>query len=196
MRDAGFPPIADRDAEILILGSLPGRRSLKARQYYAHPMNGFWRILGRVLGANFDVTYAGRKRLLKRHRIALWDVVAAARRPGSLDASIVPASIATNDFASFFKRHPRIRLVCLNGGKAAELYRRRVLPTLGSCADIRHVRLPSTSPAHAAMPFAKKLARWRAITSAARPSSARRCSPGSRPCRSSSGRRARGPGQA
>jgi double-stranded uracil-DNA glycosylase len=162
-RDAAFPPIADRNAEVLILGSLPGRRSLEARKYYAHPMNSFWRILGRVLGTSFEVAYAERKRRLKRHRIALWDVVAAARRPGSLDSSIVPASIATNDFRRFFERHPRIRLVCLNGGKAAELYRRRVLPTLGRFADIRHARLPSTSPAHAAMPFAKKLRRWRVV---------------------------------
>ena len=161
MRHEGFPPIAGRDAEVLILGSLPGRRSLEAGQYYAHPMNAFWRILGRVLGADFDVPYAERKRLLKRHRIALWDVVAAAHRPGSLDADIVHASIAINDFARFFRSHPGIRLVCLNGGKAAELYRRRVLPTLGSCAAIPHLRLPSTSPAHAAMPFARKLARWR-----------------------------------
>jgi len=162
VRHAGFPPIADRRAEVLILGSLPGRRSLEASQYYAHKMNSFWRLLGRVLGADFAVPYAERKRLLRRHRIALWDVVAAARRPGSLDADIVHASIAINDFARFFRTHPRIGLVCLNGGKAAELYRRRVLPTLGRFADIPHVRLPSTSPAHAAMPFARKLARWRA----------------------------------
>ena len=162
-RDPAFPPIAGRDAEVLILGSFPGRRSLEARQYYAHPMNGFWRILGRVLGASFEVPYARRKRLLRKHRVALWDVVAAARRPGSLDASIVHASIATNDFARFFRRHRRIRLVCLNGGKAAELYRRRVVPTLGRFADIPRVRLPSTSPAHAAMPFATKLARWRVV---------------------------------
>lgn len=162
-RDTAFPPVAGRDAEVLILGSFPGRRSLAARQYYAHPMNGFWRILGRVLGASFEIPYAERKRLLKRHRIALWDVVAAARRPGSLDSAIVDASVATNDFRRFFEAHPRIRLVCLNGAKAAQLYRRRVLPALGRFAEIHHQRLPSTSPAHAAMPFAKKLARWRVV---------------------------------
>jgi double-stranded uracil-DNA glycosylase len=162
-RHTAFPPIADRNARVLILGSFPGRRSLEAGRYYAHPMNSFWRILGRVLGESFDVPYARRRQLLKRHRIALWDVVAAARRPGSLDASIVHASVVVNDFARFFKTHPGIRLVCLNGGKAAELYRRRVLPTLGRFAAIRHRRLPSTSPAHAAMPFAAKLARWRVV---------------------------------
>jgi TDG/mug DNA glycosylase family protein len=177
MRHAGFPPIADRNAEVLILGSFPGQRSLEARRYYAHPMNGFWRILGRVLDASFDAPYVERKRLLKRHRIALWDVVAAARRPGSLDSSIVSASIATNDFRRFFERHPRIRLVCLNGGKAAELYRRRVIPTLGPRIDIRHLRLPSTSPAHAAMPFARKLARWRVVGTTTRAPRRRRARP-------------------
>jgi hypoxanthine-DNA glycosylase len=161
LRQTGFPPIANRDAEVLILGSFPGRRSLEAGQYYAHPMNSFWRIMGRVLGAGFDVPYAKRKRILKERHIALWDVVKAARRPGSLDVSIIGVSIEPNDFRRFFRSHPRIRLVCLNGGKAAELYRRRVLPSL--TRPIPYERLPSTSPAHAAMPFEKKLARWRVV---------------------------------
>lgn len=159
MRHTGFPPIADRDAEVLILGSFPGRRSLEAGQYYAHPMNSFWRIMGRVLGTSFDVPYARRKRILKERRIALWDVVKAARRPGSLDSAIVGASIEANDLRRLFRSHPRIRLVCLNGGKAAALYRRLVVPTLTTAIPCK--RLPSTSPAHAAMPFEQKLARWR-----------------------------------
>lgn len=162
-RSTGFPPIASRDAEVLILGSFPGRRSLDANQYYAHPMNSFWRIMGRVLGTSLDVPYAKRARLLKQHRIALWDVVKSARRPGSLDASIVGSSIQANDFVRFFETHPRIRLVCLNGGKAASLYRRLVLPRLAAAIAWR--QLPSTSPAHAAMPFRQKLARWRVVAS-------------------------------
>jgi len=163
-RQTAFPPVENRRAEVLVLGSFPGRPSLQANQYYANPRNGFWPILGRVLGASFDVSYAKRKQTLKRHRIALWDVVAAARRPGSLDSSIIGSSIVGNDFRRFFGAHPRIRLVCFNGAKAAELYKRLVLPALESeFPGIRYLRLPSTSPAHAAMPVARKLARWRVL---------------------------------
>lgn len=166
-RHRGFPPVADRGAQLLILGSFPSQRSLEAGQYYAHPRNAFWPIIGRVLGARFDVPYAKRKRLLKKNRVALWDVVASARRPGSLDSSIVGASVVVNDFGRFFRSHPRIRLVCFNGAKAAELYRRWVLPRLGpEFGRLRYRRLPSTSPAHAAMPFARKLARWRTVARA------------------------------
>lgn len=160
IRHTAFPPIAGPHAEVLILGSFPGQRSLQARRYYAHPMNSFWRIMGRVLGTSFDVPYRERVQLLKRHRIALWDVVRSARRRGSLDSAIEHASVVPNDFGRFFAHHPDIRLVCFNGAKAAELYRRLVLPSL-EIESLRYARLPSTSPAHAAMPFAKKLARWR-----------------------------------
>jgi len=167
MRHAGFAPVQTREARILVLGSFPSRRSLQAGQYYAHPRNAFWPLLGRVLGMSFDVPYAKRKQLLKRNRVALWDVVAAARRPGSLDSSIVGSSIAVNDFRRFLKSHPHIHLVCFNGAKAAELYRRLVLPKLRpESGKMRYHRLPSTSPAHAALPFESKLARWRAVARA------------------------------
>jgi hypoxanthine-DNA glycosylase len=164
MRRTGFPPIANRRAAALILGSFPSRRSLEKNQYYAHPRNSFWPIMGRVLGRSLDVPYGKRKQILKKNRIALWDVAAAARRPGSLDSSIIGKSVVLNDFRRFFRTHPRIRLVCFNGAKAAELYRRRVLPLLGSeFPGMRYKRLPSTSPAHAAMPFGRKLAQWRQV---------------------------------
>jgi len=103
-------------------------------------------------------------KLLTEHRIALWDVLAAAERPGSLDSSIVHASALANDFAAFFRRHPLIRRVYFNGRKAEELYRRFVLPGLSAeFAAMRYVSMPSTSPAHAGMTFAKKLERWRTI---------------------------------
>jgi double-stranded uracil-DNA glycosylase len=163
-RRTAFPPVEDRRAEVLILGSFPSQRSLEKNQYYAHPRNNFWPIMGRVLGTSPDAPYAKKKLTLKANRIALWDVAARARRPGSLDSSIVGKSVVVNDFRRFFGSHPRIRLVCFNGAKAAELYRRRVLPMLGSeFPGIRYRRLPSTSPAHAAMPFGRKLARWRLV---------------------------------
>ncbi len=159
-----FPPIAGRKAEVLILGSLPGRRSLELQQYYGHPHNSFWKILGAVLGEDLSVPYARRIAVLKRHRIAVWDVLAAAERPGSLDSSIVHASAAANDFRSFLANHRSLRRVYFNGRKAEEMYRRMVLPTLGDDFPTLEYRcLPSTSPAHAGLSFARKLAQWRAI---------------------------------
>jgi hypoxanthine-DNA glycosylase len=159
-----FRPIAARDARILVLGSMPGRRSLEARQYYAHRQNAFWRILGALLGFEPSAPYAARVRALKAARIAVWDVLHSCEREGSLDASI-EAEIA-NDFERFFRAHPRLRQVFFNGAKAEVSFRRHVRPGLGRALRgrvLRYTRLPSTSPAHAALPFARKLAAWRAI---------------------------------
>jgi double-stranded uracil-DNA glycosylase len=162
--DQCFPPIANRNAEVLILGSLPGRKSLEMQQYYAHPQNAFWRLVTQTLGAEWPLPYTRRVKLLTAHRIALWDVLAAAERPGSLDSSIVHASVQANDFEAFFRAHPHIRRVYFNGRKAEELYYRIVMPKLSAeFAALRYVSMPSTSPAHAGMTFAKKLERWKTI---------------------------------
>jgi len=157
----GFPPVADSHARVLILGTLPGQVSLQLQQYYAQPRNVFWKIMGRLFGAEPELPYSERTQRLIMHGVALWDVCAAAQRPGSLDASILHSSIVPNDFSTFLESHPHIHLICFNGAKAAELYRRAVLPELPS--TIWHIRcetLPSTSPAHASMTFEEKLARW------------------------------------
>lgn len=164
MHDKCFPPIADPHARVLILGSLPGQVSLQRQQYYAQPQNAFWKIMGRLFDAGPELPYAERTQCLVRNGIALWDVCASALRPGSLDASIVHSSVVPNDLASFIESHPGIRLICFNGGKAADLYRRLVLPGLpDNIRSIRNETLPSTSPAHAAMPFEEKLTRWAAV---------------------------------
>jgi double-stranded uracil-DNA glycosylase len=161
-RDRCFPPIADPHARLLILGSLPGRRSLDMRQYYAHPQNAFWKLMTQILGAESSLPYARRVEILTANQIALWDVLAAAERPGSLDSSIVHASAKANDFASFYRAHPHIRRVLFNGRKAEELYGRLVLPGVSAeFAKMRYICMPSTSPAHAGMTFAKKLDSWR-----------------------------------
>lgn len=164
MHAKGFPPIADAYARILILGSLPGQVSLQRQQYYAQPHNAFWKIMGRLFGAGPELPYEERMQGLVRNGIALWDVCAAAQRPGSLDAAIVHSSVVPNDLAAFIESHPGIGLICFNGGKAADLYRRLVLPGLPDtlCA-LHYATLPSTSPAHAAMPFEEKLTRWAAV---------------------------------
>lgn len=166
-RSRGFPPIAAPNARVLILGSLPGQASLAARQYYAQPRNSFWRIMGELFGAGPEIPYDERARRLIEHRVALWDVCKAAHRPGSLDAAIDPATIVVNDLARFYREHPAIGAVFTNGGTATRLYQRLVLPRLGVTANALPLQaLPSTSPAHARMPFAEKLDCWRAVITA------------------------------
>ena len=162
----GFPPIAAPDARVLILGSLPGQASLAANQYYAQPQNAFWRIMGELFGAGPDVPYEERAERLRASGIALWDVCKAAVRPGSLDAAIDLATVVTNDFERFFRAHPRIAHVCVNGGMAQRLYVRRVQPGLPDPLTALPLHLlPSTSPAHASLRFAQKLERWRVLES-------------------------------
>lgn len=159
-----FEPIVDGQSTVLILGSMPGAASFKADQYYAHPRNSFWWIMGELIGAGPDLPYRKRIAKLREHGIALWDVLARCERPGSLDASIVEASIVPNDFPMFYRNHPRIWRVFFNGSKAMQSYQQYVTPMLdGSDVHIEYQRLPSTSPAHASRPAEDKLAAWRAV---------------------------------
>jgi hypoxanthine-DNA glycosylase len=159
-RSTGFPPVARGDAKILILGSLPGQRSLEQSQYYAHERNAFWPIMCDLFGieGNYEVRCTG----LKQAGIALWDVLEAAVRPGSLDARIQTSDAQVNDFNGFFRAHKRIRCIAFNGRKAESLFQRRVLPGLDLAVPAQ-VLLPSTSPAYAALSYDKKLVIWRSM---------------------------------
>jgi TDG/mug DNA glycosylase family protein len=159
-RIESFPPIVSDKSKVLILGSMPGEASLRAGQYYAHPRNAFWRIMGELFGAGSSLPYGERVARLDCVGIAVWDSLQACIRPGSLDASI-SAEVA-NDFPAFFAKYPRITHIYFNGSKAELVFRRRVLPALPN-RDHVFTRLPSTSPAHAAMPFDKKLQAWSAV---------------------------------
>lgn len=161
-RIRSFAPIAARNARVLVLGSMPGRRSLEARQYYAHRQNAFWRILGALLGFGPSSPYGARVRALSSARIALWDVLHSCVREGSLDTMIEDE--AANDFRAFFRTHRAITHVFFNGAKAEASYRRHVLDAID--VPLRYRRLPSTSPAHASLSYARKLAAWRAILKA------------------------------
>ena len=139
---------------------MPGRDSLAAGQYYAHPRNLFWPIMAAMLGFTAQTPYRDRLRALRDARIALWDVMRSCKRAGSLDASIEAATIQANDFSSFFLAHRRIGRVFFNGSTAQATYLRHVLPSVTSL-DLQYTLLPSTSPAHAALSYEKKLATWR-----------------------------------
>ena len=157
-----FAPIADAAAKVLILGSMPGVESLRARQYYAHPRNLFWPILGELVGVKAGKPYGQRVKALKRARIALWDVLKSCAREGSLDSSIDNDSLVPNDFKAFFLRHPEITHVFFNGAKAEACYQTHVL-LIADLRPLRYRRLPSTSPANAGMAYAQKLRAWRTI---------------------------------
>jgi hypoxanthine-DNA glycosylase len=159
----GFPAVADARARVLVLGSLPGRKSLQMHEYYAQPYNAFWRIMGALFGAVQQLPYEARLAKLRAHGVAVWDVLAAGEREGSLDSAIVTSTIVVNDFNEFFTRHAEVRAICFNGNTAAGLYRRKVLPRLDTAyaALATHV-LPSTSPAYASLRFEQKLERWAA----------------------------------
>lgn len=159
----GFPPVSGADARLLILGSMPGKASLEAAEYYAFPRNAFWKIMGELFGAGPELDYPSRLQKLLSQRIALWDVIGSCHRPGSLDSAIVDDGLVTNDFEHFMAQHRHISHVCFNGQTAATLFGKKVQP--GLTGDFVYHTLPSTSPAHAARSYADKLEAWSVIKS-------------------------------
>lgn len=156
-----FSPVLGDAPHSLILGSIPGIKSLWDQEYYAHPRNAFWPIMATVCGFDAALNYDDRTRVLADAGFAIWDVLAECERKSSLDSDIVESTVVANDFATLFADRPTIRRVFFNGGKAESSFRRHVIPGLGPVAErIRFERLPSTSPAYAAMRFPEKLARW------------------------------------
>jgi hypoxanthine-DNA glycosylase len=163
MRSVGFDAIATAHARVLILGTLPGVKSLEQAEYYAHPRNSFWWIMGELAGAGPDLTYQHRLQHLKHSGIALWDVCHAAKRAGSSDANILIETVQPNNFNAFLSCHPRIEMICFNGQEAEKLFRRMVLPLRAGIHAIPQRTLPSTSPAYAGITREEKLSRWREV---------------------------------
>jgi hypoxanthine-DNA glycosylase len=157
-----FGPIVDRNAQVLILGSMPGQASLAAGQYYAHPQNAFWRIIAELLQCARASPYPARIAALKSARIALWDVLQSCTREGSLDAMIGRDTQVANDFRTFFRKHGKIQQVFFNGAKAEACFKRHVSGAINT-GPIAYARLPSTSPANASMSYEHKLRAWRKI---------------------------------
>jgi double-stranded uracil-DNA glycosylase len=162
-----FEPIAREDARVLVLGSVPGDASIAAGQYYAHERNLFWPLAEALLGDGSPLDYPARLELILRSRVALWDVLASANRQGSLDSAIEARSEVPNDILGFLESHPAITHVFFNGAKAEASFRRHFGEGL-SMEGVEFRRLPSTSPANAAMSFASKLDAWRAVADAVR----------------------------
>ena len=163
MKVWSFDPVADARCTTLVLGSMPGKASLRAQQYYAHPQNLFWPFMETLLGVDRSAPYEERMQQLNARGVAVWDVLHSCTRGSSLDSDIVPSSIVPNDLPGFLAAHPAIRLVCFNGAKAHDTFRRHVLPELESPERFAFHRLPSTSPANASIPRDRKLEAWRVL---------------------------------
>lgn len=154
-RIQSFDPIVDDQSEILILGSIPGNKSLEMQQYYAHPQNQFWKIIFHVLKGNFSSDYYERVAFLKSKHIALWDVIDTCERKGSLDTAI--RNEEANDIAQLLKNHPNIKAIFCNGQKSFNNMKKIL-----NNSTIPVYSLPSTSPAHT-ISFDVKLKAWEII---------------------------------
>jgi hypoxanthine-DNA glycosylase len=149
-----FPPVVDAATRLLVLGSLPGEESLARSQYYAHPRNHFWRLIGAVIGRDIvPLDYEARLAALLAAGIGLWDTVGTATRRGSLDAAI--RLHGANDLAALAATLPALKAVAFNGGKSAALGR----PQLAARPDLALIPLPSSSPAFT-LAFQEKLEAW------------------------------------
>jgi hypoxanthine-DNA glycosylase len=159
----GFAPLIGIEARVLILGSMPGGESLKRQEYYAFERNCFWWIMGELFGAGWDLPYTERVARVTGRGIAVWDVLASCERSGSLDSAIEAASEEVNDFRGLLSEYP-IELILFNGGKAEQAWKRHVQPLLDDLEVLPQcLRLPSTSPAYAAINRNAKLDAWRAV---------------------------------
>jgi hypoxanthine-DNA glycosylase len=152
-----FSPLVSDNTEILILGTMPGDRSLQLGEYYAHPRNRFWKIIATITGDNLPSTYEKKKKLLTKHKVGLWDITEAADREGSLDTNITNA--IPNDIDSFLKAYKKIKLIGFNGGKSAALFAKFFVQK----PNIIYLNLPSTSPANTGIDFEQICKEWKRI---------------------------------
>lgn len=154
-RVESFAPVIDKHSRILILGSMPGRKSLAENQYYANPHNQFWSIIYAMFGVSLDTGYEQKLSFIKSRGIALWDVIKNCQREGSLDSHIKNETV--NDFERLFREYPELKYIFFNGSKAYETFQR--LAGFKFEGILLYKRLSSTSPART-ITFEKKLAEW------------------------------------
>lgn len=169
-----FPPVLPENPRILILGSMPGAKSLEAGEYYAHPQNLFWKIMGEILRFSPSAPYGKRVAALERNSVALWDALELCERHGSLDSNINPASEKPNNITALLEQNPSVRAVFFNGRKPEQVFKNLIAPEVdGKLKRRLHFEtLPSTSPANAGMTRKRKVALWeKALTRFALPES-------------------------
>lgn len=159
MKSFSFAPITSQNANILILGTMPGTKSLELNQYYGHNQNNFWKFMFTILKEDFSNDYQTRRVLLQKNNIAVWDVLQFCDRIGSLDSAI--KNEIANDFETFLTEHPNIKTILFNGQKAAAFFKKYVHLK----KDYHLITLPSTSPANAGKSFNSKLEEWSAAIS-------------------------------
>lgn len=157
MKIQSFPSLSNPKAEVLLLGTMPGVQSLAMNQYYGHPQNNFWKLLAAIFDEDYPKEYHLKKEMLLKNNIAVWDVLQACERQGSLDSAIVKE--VPNDFKGFLSEHRNIKLIAFNGQKAAAFFKKYV----GLNEDYTFITLPSTSPANAGKSFEQKLKEWEII---------------------------------
>lgn len=157
MKIKSFAPVADQNARVLVLGSMPGPESLRQNQYYAYPANSFWRIVFSLWGQNAPADYVLRTEFLRQKRIALWDTLARCARKGAGDSQIKQADL--NDIAGFLALHPQVEAVFCNGRASYNYFMRG----FGRTLNVKCHYLPSTSPAYAAMSYEKKFESWKVL---------------------------------
>ena len=155
-RISSFPPVITESSKILILGSVPGVKSLQMQQYYAHPQNHFWKIIFELLGEEFTFDYEKRIEIISKNNIALWDVIDTCNREGSLDTKI--RNEEHNDILKLLNAHPPIRAIFCNGQKSFKNLKK----ILGKESEIPVFVLPSTSPLHT-ISLQKKLEEWKIL---------------------------------
>ena len=154
IKSKSFSPIIYSNTKILILGSLPGKKSLELKQYYGHARNRIWKILSHLTGGDIPVTYQQKKELLYKNKIGLWDVAHSAHREGSLDSNIKDER--PNDIERLIKNYDSIKVIGFNGKKSEKMFYKYFTENL----EIKYVPLPSTSPANMAISFEDICARW------------------------------------
>lgn len=155
-RISSFPPLIDDQSEILILGSIPGVKSLEMQQYYAHPQNKFWKIILELLKEEFTEDYFKRIKTLKKHNIALWDVIDSCERKGSLDSEI--KNEEANQIAALLEEYPNVKAIFCNGGKSYK----NLQKLLGKDYKLPVFLMPSTSPLHT-ISFERKFEEWKKV---------------------------------
>lgn len=154
---SSFPPIINENSKILILGSIPGLKSLEMQQYYAHPQNKFWKIIFEIFNEEFTTDYSERIKILEKHHIALWDVIDTCERKGSLDSEI--RNEEANRIGELLQNYPNIKGIFCNGQKSYKNLQ-KMLP---KDFYLPIIALPSTSPAHASLKYEEKLKKWKLI---------------------------------